>query len=125
MAKIVIAEDERDIRDLITFTLQFAGHEVIPTANGAEAVEAVRREQPDIVLMDVRMPRLTGYEACRQLKADEATKDIPVVFLSAKGQESEVKEGLAAGAVDYILKPFSPDQLTARVAELLRQHGRG
>ena len=125
MAKIVIAEDERDIRDLITFTLQFAGHEVIPTANGAEAVEAVRREQPDIVLMDVRMPRLTGYEACRQLKADEATKDIPVVFLSAKGQESEVKEGLAAGAVDYMLKPFSPDQLTARVAELLQQHGRG
>ncbi len=125
MAKIVIAEDERDIRDLITFTLQFAGHEVIPTANGAEAVEAVRREQPDIVLMDVRMPRLTGYEACRQLKADEATKDIPVVFLSAKGQESEVKEGLAAGAVDYILKPFSPDQLTARVAELLQQTGRG
>ncbi len=125
MAKIVIAEDERDIRDLITFTLQFAGHEVVPTANGAEAVEAVRRELPDIVLMDVRMPRLTGYEACRQLKADEATKDIPVVFLSAKGQESEVKEGLAAGAVDYILKPFSPDQLTARVAELLQQVGRG
>jgi DNA-binding response OmpR family regulator len=125
MAKIVLAEDERDIRDLITFTLQFAGHEVIPTANGAEAVEAVRREQPDIVLMDVRMPRLTGYEACRQLKADESTKDIPVVFLSAKGQESEVKEGLAAGAVDYILKPFSPDQLTARVAELLQQFARG
>ena len=125
MAKIVIAEDERDIRDLITFTLQFAGHEVIPAANGAEAVEAVRREHPDIVLMDVRMPRLTGYEACRQLKADEATKDIPVVFLSAKGQESEVKEGLAAGAIDYILKPFSPDQLTARVAELLQQTGRG
>ena len=125
MAKIVIAEDERDIRDLITCTLQFAGHEVIPAANGAEAVEAVRREHPDIVLMDVRMPRLTGYEACRQLKADEATKDIPVVFLSAKGQESEVKEGLAAGAIDYILKPFSPDQLTARVAELLQQTGRG
>jgi DNA-binding response OmpR family regulator len=125
MAKIVIAEDERDIRDLITFTLQFAGHEVVPTANGAEAVEAVRRERPDIILMDVRMPRLTGYEACRQLKADDATKEIPVVFLSAKGQESEVKEGLAAGAVDYILKPFSPDQLTARVAELLQQFGRG
>ena len=121
MAKIVIAEDEPDIRDLITFTLQFAGHEVIPTANGAEAVEAVRREIPDIVLMDVRMPRLTGYEACRQLKADAATKDIPVVFLSAKGQEAEVKEGLEAGAVDYILKPFAPDRLTSRVAEILAQ----
>jgi len=121
MAKIVIAEDERDIRDLITFTLQFAGHEVISTANGAEAVEAVRREMPDIVLMDVRMPRLTGYDACRQLKADEATRDIPVVFLSAKGQEAEVKEGLEAGAIDYILKPFAPDQLTARVEEILKQ----
>ena len=125
MAKIVIAEDEPDIRTLITFTLQFAGHEVIPTANGAEAVEAVRREKPDIVLMDVRMPRLTGYEACRQLKADESTQDIPVVFLSAKGQESEVQEGLEAGAIDYILKPFSPDQLTARVQEILQQTGRG
>ncbi len=124
MAKIVIAEDERDIRDLITFTLQFAGHEVIATANGAEAVEAVQREMPDLVLMDVRMPRMTGYDACRQLKADERTKDIPVVFLSAKGQESEVQEGLAAGALDYILKPFSPDQLTARVQEILQQFGK-
>ncbi|NPA92980.1 MAG: response regulator [Chloroflexi bacterium] len=124
MAKIVIAEDERDIRDLITFTLQFAGHEVVATANGAEAVEAVQREMPDLVLMDVRMPRMTGYEACRQLKADDRTKDIPVVFLSAKGQESEVQEGLAAGAMDYILKPFSPDQLTARVQEILQQFGK-
>ncbi len=124
MAKIVIAEDERDIRDLITFTLQFAGYEVVATANGAEAVEAVQREMPDLVLMDVRMPRMTGYEACRQLKADDRTKDIPVVFLSAKGQESEVQEGLAAGAVDYILKPFSPDQLTARVQEILQQFGK-
>ena len=90
MAKIVIAEDERDIRDLITFTLQFAGHEVIATSNGAEAVEAVKREKPDLVLMDVRMPRMTGYEACRRLKADPETAHIPVVFLSAKGQESEV-----------------------------------
>ena len=121
MAKIVIAEDERDIRDLITFTLQFAGHEVISAANGAEAVEAVRREKPDIVLMDVRMPRMTGYEACRHIKADEATQDIPVVFLSAKGQEAEVKEGLEAGAMDYILKPFAPDQLVSRVQEILQQ----
>ncbi len=120
MAKIVIAEDERDIRDLITFTLQFAGHEVIATSNGAEAVEAVKREKPDLVLMDVRMPRMTGYEACRRLKADPETAHIPVVFLSAKGQESEVREGLEAGAVAYILKPFSPDELTRRVTELLQ-----
>jgi len=120
MAKIVIAEDEPDIRDLVTFTLQFAGHQVVPTANGAEAVEAVKRERPDIVLMDVRMPKMSGYEACRALKADPETAPIPVVFLSAKGQESEVKEGLAAGAIAYILKPFSPDELINRVQEILQ-----
>ena len=121
MAKILIAEDERDIRDLITFTLRFAGHEVIPTSNGEEALQRSKVELPDLVLMDVRMPRMTGYEACEQLKADATTQDIPVVFLSAKGQESEVNAGLAAGAEEYILKPFSPDQLTERIASILEK----
>ncbi len=119
MAKIVIAEDERDIRELITFTLQFAGHQVIATANGAEAVAAVERERPDIVLLDVRMPKMSGYEACRALKSNEKTHDIPVVFLSAKGQEAEVQEGLKAGAKAYILKPFAPDELIAQVEAIL------
>jgi DNA-binding response OmpR family regulator len=119
MAKILIAEDERDIRDLITFTLRFAGHEVIPTANGEEAYQTAQKVIPDLILMDVRMPRMTGYEACQHLKADESTQNIPVVFLSAKGQESEVQTGLAAGAEEYILKPFSPDQLTARIKTIL------
>jgi DNA-binding response OmpR family regulator len=121
MAKIVIAEDERDIRDLIAFTLRFAGHEVIPTANGEEAFQTAQRELPDLVLLDVRMPRMTGYEACERLKADPTTHLIPVVFLSAKGQESEVRTGLDLGAVEYILKPFSPDQLTERVRVILGQ----
>jgi DNA-binding response OmpR family regulator len=119
MAKILIAEDERDIRDLITFTLRFAGHEVIPTANGEEAYKTAIEVIPDLILMDVRMPRMTGYEACEQLKLHDATKNIPVVFLSAKGQESEVKTGLEAGAEEYILKPFSPDQLTERIRVIL------
>jgi DNA-binding response OmpR family regulator len=119
MAKILIAEDERDIRDLITFTLRFAGHEVVPTANGEEAVQAAFKEKPDLILLDVRMPRLTGYEACQQIKANQSTQDIPVIFLSAKGQESEVKTGLEAGADEYILKPFSPDQLTERIKVIL------
>jgi DNA-binding response OmpR family regulator len=119
MAKILIAEDERDIRDLITFTLRFAGHEVIPTQNGEEAYNTAIKELPDLILMDVRMPRMTGYEACEKIKATESTQDIPVVFLSAKGQESEVNTGLAVGAEEYILKPFSPDQLTERIASLL------
>ena len=111
MAKILIAEDERDIRDLIIFTLTYAKHEVIAVANGEEVLESVRREQPELILLDVRMPRMTGYEACRRLKADPTLRHIPVVFLSAKGQETEVQTGLEAGAAEYILKPFSPDQL--------------
>jgi DNA-binding response OmpR family regulator len=119
MARILIAEDERDIRDLIKFTLQFAGHEVITTSNGEEAYQTTVKELPDLVLMDVRMPRMDGYEACEQLKANDSTRDIPVVFLSAKGQEIEVKTGLSAGAEEYILKPFSPDQLTERITKIL------
>ena len=123
MAKILIAEDERDIRDLITFTLRFAGHDVIPTSNGEEAYQTALKEQPDLILLDVRMPRMTGYEACQHIKANDNTKDIPVVFLSAKGQESEVQTGIQAGAEEYILKPFSPDQLTERIKTILAKSG--
>jgi two-component system alkaline phosphatase synthesis response regulator PhoP len=119
MAKILIVEDERDIRDLITFTLQYAGYEVVAATNGEEAIEMARLEMPDLIMMDVRMPRMTGYEACRVLRETEPTQHIPVVFLSAKGQEQEVQSGLEAGAVDYILKPFSPEQLARRVEEIL------
>ena len=119
MAKILIAEDERDIRDLITFSLRFAGYEVIPTTNGEEAFQTAMKERPDLVLLDVRMPRMTGYEACQQIKAEQSIQHIPVVFLSAKGQENEVKTGIEAGAEEYILKPFSPDQLIERVQAIL------
>jgi CheY-like chemotaxis protein len=124
MAKILIAEDERDIRDLVAFTLRFAGHEVFAATNGEEAVELAPQVNPDLVLMDVRMPRMTGYEACRVLKANPDLKDIPVVFLSAKGQESEIQQGLAAGAEEYLLKPFAPDQLTSRVKAILGKFGK-
>lgn len=124
MAKILIAEDERDIRDLIAFTLRFAGHEVFAATNGEEALEMAPRVNPDIVLMDVRMPRMTGYEACRAMKTNPDLKDIPVVFLSAKGQESEIQQGLDAGAEDYLLKPFAPDQLTTRVKAILGKFGK-
>ena len=119
MAKILIAEDERDIRDLIMFTLRFAGHEVIPTSNGEEAVSSALADPPDLILMDVRMPKMTGYQACEQIKREPSLMHIPVVFLSAKGQESEVRTGLELGAVEYILKPFAPDQLTERVGQIL------
>jgi DNA-binding response OmpR family regulator len=121
MAKILISEDERDIRELITFTLKFAGHEVITTTNGEEAYNVATKELPDLILLDVRMPRMTGYEACKRLKATKNTEDIPVIFLSAKGQESEVKEGMEVGAEEYILKPFSPDQLTQKIHNILKR----
>ena len=119
MPKILIAEDERDIRDLVIFTLQFSGYEVVSANNGEEAIAKTRQEKPDLILMDVRMPRMTGYEACRVLKKEEPTQHIPIIFLSAKGQEQEVQSGLAAGATDYILKPFSPMHLTKRIEEIL------
>jgi DNA-binding response OmpR family regulator len=122
MARILIAEDERDILDLITFTLQYANHQVIPTGNGEEALEMACRELPDLILLDVRMPRLTGYEVCKLLKADERTMHIPVVFLSAKGQEPEIKAGIEAGATEYLLKPFSPDQLITKLQTILNEN---
>lgn len=122
MAKILIAEDENDIRDLITFTLRFAGHDVTATSNGAEAYETAVQLVPDLVLLDVRMPKMTGYEACQKIKEEPALQHIPVVFLSAKGQEAEVNTGLAAGATEYILKPFAPDHLTSRVSQILAEH---
>jgi DNA-binding response OmpR family regulator len=124
MAKILIAEDERDIRDLIAFTLRFAGYEVFTAGNGEEAVEMAPRVNPDLILMDVRMPRMTGYEACRAIKSNVELRDIPIVFLSAKGQESEIQQGLEAGAEEYLLKPFAPDQLTTRVKAILAKFGK-
>lgn len=124
MAKILIAEDERDIRDLIVFTLQFSGYQVVAASNGEEAVNLARQETPDLILMDVRMPRMTGYEACTAMKADPNLKDVPVIFLSAKGQDSEIQAGIQAGAVEYLLKPFAPDQLTSRIQAVLQKYGK-
>ena len=124
MARILIAEDEPDIRELVAFTLRFAGHEVTATSNGEEAYHKAQEIIPDLIMMDVRMPRMTGYDACRAMKQIPALKDIPVVFLSAKGQESEIQSGLEAGAEDYLLKPFAPDQLVERVRAILSKFGK-
>ncbi len=122
MAKIMIVEDERDIRELVTYTLQFAGHEVVQARNGLEAVELAPQIMPDIILTDVRMPKMSGYEACIELRKLEEFKDTPIIFLSARGQEEEIQQGLEAGGTEYILKPFAPDELTRRVAELLEKY---
>jgi len=123
MARILVAEDERDIRELIGFTLRHHGHTVLTAPNGEEALAVALRELPDLVLLDIRMPRLTGYDVCRRLRAEPSTRDIPIAFLSAKGQEAEIQAGMDAGATDYILKPFAPDQLINRVALLLGEPG--
>lgn len=119
MIKILIAEDDKDIRDLIVLTLQFQGFDVQSVEDGKAAVEKAQSSPFDIILMDVRMPRMTGYEACRRLKEIKHTADIPVVFLSAKGQDAEIQTGIDAGAVDYILKPFSPDALVNTINKVL------
>lgn len=121
MARILVAEDERDIRELIGFTLRHSGHQVLTASNGEDALAIALREVPDLILLDIRMPRLTGYDVCRRLRAEPSTERIPIAFLSAKGQDSEVQAGMEAGATDYILKPFAPDQLIQRVSLLLGQ----
>lgn len=123
MANILIAEDERDIRDLIQFTLMFAGHKITAAANGAEALELAPKVKPDLIMMDVRMPKMTGYEACREMKKIDEIKHVPVIFLSAKGQDEEKQTGIDAGAVAYILKPFAPDDLTRQIADILKANG--
>ncbi len=124
MTKILIAEDEADIRELVAFSLtNLGGYQVVKAKNGLEAVELAQQEMPDLILMDVRMPQMTGYEACAKLKENPATQDIPVVFLSAKGQEQEIQQGINVGAIEYILKPFAPDDLLVKVKDILIRLG--
>ena len=122
MAKILVAEDEKDIRDLVVFALRFAGYDLVSASNGEEAVQMAHEELPDLILLDVRMPRMSGFDACKILKADRMTASIPIIFLTAKGQETEIRAGLAAGAAEYLLKPFALDDLTQKVKELLTPH---
>jgi len=125
MIKILVAEDETDIRELVAFSLEnIGGFNVVKAKNGAEAVEVAQQEKPDLILMDVRMPRMTGVEACAALKELPETKDIPVVFLSAMGQEQEIQQGMDVGAVEYILKPFAPDVLMGKVREILERENK-
>ena len=118
---ILISDDACDILALTAFTLKFAGFGVASTLDGIEALELAPLISPDLILLDVSMPKVTGYEVCRQLKEYPDTSAIPVAFLSAKGQEAEIKQGLDAGAVEYIVKPFAPDDLTNQVRDILRR----
>ncbi len=125
MARIVVADDDTDIRDLVVFKLVQAGHDVVPVSDGAAAVAACRAHAPDLAVLDVMMPVMTGLEACRALRAEPALSDIPVILLTARTQDVDVELGRDAGADEYVAKPFSPRELAARVDQVLDRRRRG
>lgn len=116
---VILAEDDPDIQLVARLALKRAGFTVKVVGNGHEAVAAVRAEAPDVLLLDWMMPELDGPEACRQLKADPATAGVPIIFLTAKSQESEIQRGLSLGAVGYVTKPFDALTLGQQVKDIL------
>lgn len=121
MAKILVAEDEKQIADMIAFKLMNGGHRVIRAEDGEQAVVLATRELPDLILLDVMMPGLSGFEVLRRLKGDPALRSMPVIMVTAKGHERDVLNGLRGGAIDYVVKPFSLKELAARVELALRK----
>ncbi len=119
--QVLVVEDEQDLQDLLRFNLAREGYEVTCVGSGEKALEAVRRVTPQLILLDLMLPGVDGLNVCRTLKADAALKDIPVVMLTAKGEEADVVVGLELGADDYITKPFSPRVLLARLKAVLRR----
>lgn len=117
--KIVLAEDEPQIARLIEFKLKKEGYQVTWKENGEEALKAIKADKPDLILLDVMMPVMDGYEVLRRLKEDENLRSIPVVMLTARAQERDVVKGIDMGAEDYITKPFHPAELLARVKRIL------
>ena len=119
MARILVADDDVDIRELVEFKLSTMGHEIVAVGDGAAAVEACRDSKPDLAVLDVMMPGVSGLDAIKQIRADPGLSDLPVILLTARAQESDVETGFDSGADDYITKPFSPRELAARVEALL------
>ncbi|MGH2768114.1 MAG: response regulator transcription factor [Candidatus Methylomirabilales bacterium] len=117
--KLLIADDEAGVRSLVRMTLESESLEILEASTGHEAIELARSESPDLILLDVMMPGLSGFDVCRALKGDRATAGIPVVILTARAQASDLEDGEAAGADDYFTKPFSPVALMRKVDEIL------
>ena len=122
--RVVVVEDDLDILELITYNLEREGYEVTGATTGEDGVEAARSTKPDLVLLDLMLPGIDGLEVCRRLKADPDTAHIPVVMVSAKGEETDIVTGLELGADDYVTKPFSPKVLIARMRAVQRRRGR-
>jgi CheY-like chemotaxis protein len=117
--RILICDDDPAILRVLQVNLEIEGYDVLPAQNGEEAVEVATEERPDLVILDIMMPRLDGYQACEKLKSNDDTKDIPVVFLSAKAQQSDIQRGKDYGVADYLTKPFDPMDLLGVVERLL------
>ncbi|GAB4062503.1 hypothetical protein GCM10028777_02430 [Angustibacter speluncae] len=117
--RVLVVDDDRDIRDLVTFKLEQAGYEVRQAEDGLQALDAVREWGPDLVVLDVMMPGLSGIDVTRELRADPGTAATPVILLTAKAQEADVETGFVTGADDYVVKPFSPRELVSRVQAVL------
>ncbi len=123
MAKehILVVDDEEDILELVRYNLVKEGYRVTTVASGEEALKSARTAQPDILLLDLMLPGVDGLEVCRLLKHDPKTQHVPIIMLSAKGEEADIVSGLELGAADYITKPFSPKVLIARLRAVLRR----
>jgi DNA-binding response OmpR family regulator len=119
--KIVVIEDEADILEVLQYNLRREGYLVVSSRDGEEGLEQARRENPDLVLLDLMLPGLDGLEVCRRLQSDPVTSNVPIVMVTAKGEESDIVLGLQLGADDYVTKPFSPKELLARVKAVLRR----
>ncbi len=118
---VLVVDDERDILELVKYNLEKGGYQVTVVATGEDALAAARTKLPDIVILDLMLPGVDGLEVCRRLKGDPKTRTIPIVMLTAKGDEADVVTGLELGASDYVTKPFSPRVLTARIRAVLRR----
>ena len=119
--QIVIVEDEPDIVEVISYNLKREGYQVASADRGDEGLKLVRSQSPSLVILDLMLPGMDGLAVCQQLKADPITRDIPIIMVSAKGEESDIVIGLGMGADDYLAKPFSPRELLARVKAVLRR----
>jgi len=116
---VLIADDDEDIRELVAFRLARSGYEVVAASDGEEALSLAAKSTPDLVVLDVSMPEIGGLEVMRALRAAPATAKTPILLLTSRAQDADVENGLAAGADDYVVKPFSPEDLAHRVASLL------
>lgn len=116
---ILVADDEEDLRELVAYRLTRSGYNVIGAEDGQEAFELAAERTPDLMILDVMMPKLDGYELTRRVRAEAALRSIPVILLTARSQESDIDRGFEVGADDYLKKPFNPDELVARVRAVL------